>query len=87
MKKPNLAMIRVTGPTQCGKSKVMFRLKSLLEGLGANVVIDNELKMASNLGEGESEAMWETAMIKDTIWFLSEGGDVNVNSPRSSDHD
>ena len=60
----------------------MFQLRKFLEGMGCDVVLDNELKQAERMGEDTPLAEWEEGMVKNTIWYLSEGGNGTGNKRR-----
>ncbi len=68
-----IATITVSGPVQCGKSRVMLRLKQVLEEeFGAIVELDEELKMAEAAGDAEPPLKWQKEMVGGTVWQLSE---------------
>jgi elongation factor P hydroxylase len=69
------AAIIVVGPVQCGKSRVMLRLKQVLEEeFGAAVVLDDELKCAEQTGDANPPQDWEKKMVGETVWHLTEKG-------------
>lgn len=73
IKVPSIATIGVTGPTQCGKSIVMHRLKEILEKeMGATVVINSELQQDFSSNDYKALDNWQRQMIKDTVWVLAE---------------
>jgi predicted AAA+ superfamily ATPase len=72
IKVPNVAHIVITGPTQCGKSIVMDRIEKALKAeFGANVVSE-DLRIERNGNDYDDLAQWQTDMVKNTTWVLSE---------------
>jgi len=72
IKVPNVAHIVITGPTPCGKSIVMDRIeKALKDEFGANVVSE-DLRIERNGNDYDDLAQWQTDMVKNTTWVLSE---------------
>lgn len=72
IKVPNVAHIVITGPTSCGKSIVMDRIeKALKSEFGANVVSE-DLRIERNGNDYDDLAQWQTDMVKNTTWVLSE---------------
>ena len=71
---PKVACITVTGPTQCGKSIVIDRIKKTLEEeFGATVISRDWERERREGGEYDQElADWENQMVQDTIWVISE---------------
>lgn len=70
---PNIATIAVAGPTQCGKSIVMNRVKEVLEKeFGASVVLNDNLQAEANISIDKPLEDWEKKMVKDTVWVLAE---------------
>lgn len=72
IKVPNVAHIVITGPTPCGKSIVMDRIEKALKAeFGANVVSE-DLRIERNGNDYDDLAQWQTDMVKNTTWVLSE---------------
>lgn len=72
IKVPNVAHIVITGPTSCGKSIVMDRIEKALKAeFGANVVSE-DLRIERNGNDYDDLAQWQTDMVKNTTWVLSE---------------
>ena len=73
IKVPEVACITVTGPTQCGKSIVIDRIKKMLEAeFGAAVVSKDWEKRERQLGSMNDLSNWEIKMVGDTIWSIQE---------------
>lgn len=72
IKVPNVAHIVITGPASCGKSIVMDRIEKALKAeFGANVVSE-DLRIERNGNDYDDLAQWQTDMVKNTTWVLSE---------------
>ena len=72
IKVPNVAHIVITGPTSCGKSIVMDRIEKALKAeFGANVVSE-DLRIERNGNDYDDLAQWQTDMVKNTTWVLSQ---------------
>lgn len=72
IKVPEVACITVTGPTQCGKSIVIDRIKKMLEAeFGADVVSKDweEERRLSNMDKLDA---WEVEMVRNTVWCIQE---------------
>lgn len=69
---PQVACITVTGPTQCGKSIVIDRIKNMLEQEFGATVVSKDWKDERRLANYESLEDWEIKMVSGTIWNLSE---------------
>lgn len=73
IKVPAVATIGVAGPTQCGKSIIMDRLRRVLEQeFGATVVLNRSLQEELNGSSYDDLADWEKRMVAETIWVLAE---------------
>jgi hypothetical protein len=69
---PQVACITVTGPTQCGKSIVIDRIKKMLEQEFGATVVSKDWKEERTLANYESLKDWEMKMVAGTIWNISE---------------
>ncbi|MCK7542920.1 hypothetical protein MLC59_01885 [Marinobacter bryozoorum] len=72
IKVPEVACITVTGPTQCGKSIVIDRIKKMLEAEFGAAVISKDWEKERQLSNMDELADWEINMVGDTIWFIQE---------------
>lgn len=73
IKAPDVATIGIAGPTQCGKSIVMDRLRKVLEReFGATVVLNKPLREEFNGTSHDDLADWEKRMVANTVWVLVE---------------
>lgn len=70
---PEVACITVTGPTQCGKSIVIDRIKRMLESELGAVVVSRDWEKERQLGSMDKLDDWEARLVKDTIWCIQEG--------------
>lgn len=73
IKVPEVACITVTGPTQCGKSIVIDRIKKMLEAEFGAAVISKDWEEERRLSNMDDLADWEIKMVGDTIWCIQEG--------------
>lgn len=69
---PQVACITVTGPTQCGKSIVIDRIKKMLEQEFGATVVSKDWNVERTLANYESLEDWEVNMVGKTIWNISE---------------
>ena len=74
IKVPEVASITITGPTQCGKSIIMDRIKKMLEKEFGATVISKDLENEKIISDYQNLAKWETDMVAETIWHISEFG-------------
>lgn len=69
---PEVASITVTGPTQCGKSIVIDRIKKMLEAEFGATVVSKDWQQEGNASTYENLDQWQVKMVGDTIWHISE---------------
>ena len=69
---PQIACITVTGPTKCGKSIVIARIKKMLEQDFGATVVSKDWTEERKLSGQESLEDWERKIVAGTIWSVSE---------------
>lgn len=69
--------IRISGPTQCGKTLVAAVVERVLRQAFGATVIAEDLEAARRLGNPDFPKEWERQMVAETLWRIEE-----VNMPR-----
>jgi hypothetical protein len=64
---PDVAHVIVVGPTQCGKSLLLARIREVLREFGA-VVAPNDTEVVAT----QTAPQWERRLVRDTTWVLRE---------------
>lgn len=80
---PEVASITVTGPTQCGKSIVIDRIKKMLEAEFGAAVVSRDWEEERRLGSMDELDAWEKEMVAGVIWHISEPMDAADVSPNT----